>query len=53
MDKIGVFSEDGSLVMVIDVYVKTLPEADKRLLGEGFEVVGRSALNAVVEDYYS
>ena len=53
MDKIGVFSENGSLVMVLDVYVKTLPEADKRLLGEGFEVIGRSALNAVVEDYYS
>ena len=51
MGKIGVFEEDGTLYKVIDVYVKNLPEADKRLLGEGFWVEGDKELNAVIEDY--
>lgn len=51
MEMIGIFKEDGSLVEVIEVYVKTLPEADRRLLGEGFEVIGDSKLNSVIEDY--
>ena len=51
MEMIGIFKEDGSLVEVIEVYVKTLPEADRRLLGEGFEVIGDSKLNSIIEDY--
>ena len=51
MEMIGIFKEDGSLVEVIEVYVKTLPEADRRLLGEGFEVIGNTKLNSVIEDY--
>ena len=53
MGKIGVFSTDGVLIQVIEVYVKTLPEADKRLLGEGIEIIGKSALNSIIEDYSS
>ena len=48
---IGIFSLDGDLIEVIDTYVKTLPEADKRLLGEGFEIVGKKQLNSIIEDY--
>ena len=51
MGKIGIFSSDGVLIEVLDVYVKTLPEADKRLLGEGFNVTGKKQLNSIIEDY--
>ncbi len=51
MGKIGIFLEDGTLYRVLEVYVKTLPEADKRLLGEGIEVVGRQALSDLMQDY--
>ena len=51
MDKIGIFDENGTLINVLEVYVKTLPEADKRMLSEGFQVVGIKQLNAIIEDY--
>ncbi len=51
MDKIGIFSEDGVLIRSIDVYIKTLPEADRRLLKEGIEIIGKDALNALIQDY--
>ena len=53
MGKVGIFEKDGSLVRVIEVYTKTLPEADRRLLGEGFEIVGDDQLNSIIEDYSS
>ncbi len=53
MGKIGVFSDDGALVRSIDVYVKTLPEADRRLLREGIEIVGKEALDELIQDYDS
>ena len=49
--RIGIFKSDGALMRVLEVYVKTLPEADKRLLGEGFEIVGKKRLNSIIEDY--
>ena len=49
--RIGIFKSDGALMQVLEVYVKTLPEADKRLLGEGFEIVGKKQLNSIIEDY--
>ena len=51
MGRIGIFDESGALVRVLEVYVRTLPEADKRMLKEGFEVVGTKQLNAIIEDY--
>ena len=51
MGKIGIFDENGTLIKVLEVYVKTLPEADKRILEEGFQVVGIKQLNAIIEDY--
>lgn len=51
MGKIGIFDENGTLIKVLEVYVKTLPEADKRMLSEGFQVVGIKQLNAIIEDY--
>lgn len=49
--KIGIFQKDGTLFQVIDTYVKTLPKADQRLLGEGFEIQTQSELNSIIEDY--
>ncbi len=51
MGKIGIFVEDGSLLDVIDTYVNTLPEADKRLLGEGIEIIGQQQLFEIIQDY--
>lgn len=51
MGKIGIFLPNGSLVQTIEVYVKTLPTADRRLLEEGFEVVGKQRLYSIIEDY--
>ncbi len=51
MGKIGVFSEDGILLYSLDVYTKTLPEADRRLLREGIEIFGKKALNELIQDY--
>ena len=49
--QIGVFSENGTLLEVIDTYIKTLPEADRALLGEGISVKTKSELYSVIEDY--
>ncbi len=49
--RIGIFSSEGRLLDVIDTYVKTLPEADRSLLGEGILVKTKEALNSLVEDY--
>lgn len=49
--RIGIFSEDGELYDVIDTYIKTLPEADRRMLGEGIEISSRDELNSIIEDY--
>ena len=48
---VGIFSLDGSLYKIIDTKVISLPEADQALLEEGFEIVGRSQLNSIIEDY--
>lgn len=49
--QIGIFSADGTLLEILDTYVKTLPEADRALLGEGISVKTREELNSLVEDY--
>jgi len=49
--QIGIFSSDGSLLEILDTYVKTLPEADRTLLGEGIWVTTREELNSLIEDY--
>ena len=49
--KIGVFDDEtNDLVKMIDVFVFTLPENDKRILFEGYSVE-RDMLNSVIEDY--
>lgn len=49
---IGIFSlENGEIRYVIERYTKTLPEADKRLLKEGFVVIGMNGIYSVIEDY--
>lgn len=49
--RIGIFSEGGVLLDVIDVYVKTLPETDKNLLRDGIRITSDQALRAIIEDY--
>lgn len=51
MGKIGIFSKDGTLLQILDTYVKTLPKADQSLLGEGLEIATEAELNAIIEDY--
>ena len=51
--KIGIFTEDGALVNIIDVYVKTLPETDRRLLREGIKVLSEQELRSITQDYSS
>jgi len=51
--KIGIFSEDGKLEKTIDVYVKTLPETDRRLLKEGIILFSEDELRSLIEDYSS
>ena len=50
-EKIGIFSEDGVLLRVVDVYTKTLPKADRVLLREGIAVSSRQDLYALMEDF--
>lgn len=49
--KIGIFTNSGTLVRVIDVYIKTLPKADRNLLEKGFVVADEAELRAIIEDY--
>ena len=50
-EKIGIFSEDGVLLRVVDVYTKTLPRADRSLLREGIAVSSWQDLYALMEDF--
>ena len=49
--KIGVFLENGDLVEVLEIQIKTLPQADQDLLREGITVYYREDLESILEDY--
>ena len=49
--RIGVFSAEGELLKLLDVYTNTLPMADQRLLREGIVVTTQADLYALIEDY--
>lgn len=50
-EKIGIFKHGESVPeKVLNVYVFSLPERDRTLLGLGFDIDG-SALDSVIEDY--
>lgn len=51
-EKIGIFV-DGELLYMLDVYIKTLPKADRILLEEGIVVHSESDLREIIEDYSS
>lgn len=51
--QIGIFTEDGRLAKTINVYTKTLPETDRRLLREGIRVTSEEQLYSIIEDYSS
>lgn len=49
--KIGVFGGNGDLVQIIDVYIKTLPIADREMLEEGINIKNVDELRDIIEDY--
>ena len=53
MGMIGIFDEENTLLRIIEVYTKTLPEADRRLLEEGFEITNEKQLASIIQDYSS
>lgn len=48
---IGVFDDTGVLTELIEVDVKSLPEADRVMLGTGIWAMSRRELAALIEDY--
>lgn len=50
-EKIGVFDASGKLAYVVDVYLITLPQADRELLSRGIRVRDERELAALMEDY--
>ena len=51
--RIGIFDQEGTLISILDTYVKTLPDADRSLLGEGIKIETEAQLYALIEDYTS
>ena len=49
--KIGIFTDRGALVRVLEVYIKTLPKADQNLLEKGVLVASEAELRSIIEDY--
>ena len=49
--KIGIFSSNGELLRIIDVYIKTLPIADREMLEEGIDIKNIDELRDIIEDY--
>lgn len=50
-EKIGIFDNNGALLKVIDVYVKTLPKKDQTELQEGFWIDSDKELYSIIEAY--
>lgn len=50
-NQIGIFQADGTLLRILDTYVKTLPKADQVLLEEGIHIKNKKELYALIEDY--
>ena len=49
--KIGVFSEDGYLIRMIDVNIKTLPQEEQEMLQQGITVNSWRELIERIQDY--
>lgn len=52
-ERIGIFNEADELLDIIDVYTKTLPEADRLMLKEGIVISSEKELSSLIEDYSS
>ena len=48
---IGVFNSDGDLEYTVEIYVKTLPEADRSLLSSGIFAKNKAELLEILGDY--
>ena len=48
---IGVFGGDGELLYTVEVYTKTLPATDRKLLKEGIAARNREELYEILGDY--
>ena len=51
--KIAIYGENDKLIKVIDVYVMTLPKADREMLKEGIKVTTEYELYSLIQDYMS
>ena len=49
--QIGVFEPDGTLIQIIETYVKTLPKADRSMLEEGIYARSKQELRDLIEAY--
>ena len=49
--KIGIFTDSGALVRVLEGYIKTLPKADQNMLEKGVLVTSEAELHSIIEDY--
>ena len=50
-EKIGVFDSNGSLIKLIDIYVKALPKSDQAALREGILINSDKELYSIIEAY--
>ena len=50
-NRIGVFA-NGDLKEIVDIYVFSLPENDKKLLSEGICITSKQELNEILSCYY-
>lgn len=48
---IGIFDNDGVLIDVIDIQIKSLPETDRNMLRTGIYAFSKNELMSLIEDY--
>ena len=49
--RIGIFDSNGTLLKIIDTYIKTLPETERSAIEEGFTVSSEKELYSIIEAY--
>ena len=49
--KIGIYDAEGKLIKIIDTHIKTLPEAERSAIKEGFNVTSEKELYDIIEAY--
>ena len=49
--KIGIFDSEGKLLRIIETYIKSLPEAERTAIEEGYDVYSEKELYSIIEAY--